>query len=314
MVIPSPKCSLVRFFTFAIVASPFQRAGGKKSPARYGRAGDRIYSFAMRLSIALLLVAALHGQPVTDLWLRGYSVIPQPRKFVAGTGDLRVDGNWRAEGPYAELLRNEWGLRGGSGGVITLAVRSGAVETRAEPEVAKQAYRIEIRDSRIEVIGNDRAGLFYGVQTLLQLYKEGALPKGTIEDWPALSLRFLHWDTKHHQDRIETLKRYLEWAAKFKVNMIGFELEDKFSYPSHPVIGAPGAFTPQQLQELVNYVLERHIQIVPEIQAPAHMGYVLKHKQFADFRADGMNYQVCMCDPRAYELIFSIYDDVIQAT
>jgi hypothetical protein len=63
------------------------------------------------------------------------------------------------------------------------------------------------------------------------------VPERAIEDWPKLQLRFLHWDTKHHQDRIETLKRYLDWSARFKANMIGFELEDKFEYPS-PVISA----------------------------------------------------------------------------
>jgi len=82
------------------------------------------------------------------------------------------------------------------------------------------------------------------VQTFLQLLKTKPggglqLPVCTIEDWPAYRLRFLHWDTKHHQDRVETLKHYLDWSARFKVNMIGFELEDKFEYPSHPVIGAP---------------------------------------------------------------------------
>ncbi|PYT28667.1 MAG: hypothetical protein DMG57_14110 [Acidobacteria bacterium] len=96
--------------------------------------------------------------------------------------------------------------------------------------------------------------------------------------------------------------------------MIGFELEDKFEYPSHPVIGAPGAFTARELQEIVNYGLERHIQVVPEIQAPAHMCYVLKHLEFAGLRSDGSNYQSCMCDPKAVDLILSMYDDVIAAT
>jgi hypothetical protein len=111
------------------------------------------------------------------------------------------------------------------------------VKTGDDPEIAKQGYRLVIAPDRVDILGNSDQGLFCGVQTLVQLLKPGhygklALPAGTIEDWPALRLRFLHWDTKHHQDRIETLKRYLDWSARFKVNMIGFELEDKFSYPA----------------------------------------------------------------------------------
>ncbi len=41
---------------------------------------------------------------------------------------------------------------------------------------------------------------------------------------------------------METLKRHLDWSARMNINRIGFELEDKFAYPSHPAIGAPGKF------------------------------------------------------------------------
>ena len=153
-------------------------------------------------------------------------------------------------------------------------------------KVDGQAYRLTITSTGIRITGNSDQGLFYVVQTLLQLLKPTCggkllLPAGEIEDWPATSLRFLHWDTKHHQDRMETLKRYLDWSARFKVNMIGFELEDKFEYPAHPIIGAPGAFTVAEMQEIVRYGLERFIQVVPQVQAPAHMAYVLKNERSA---------------------------------
>jgi len=46
----------------------------------------------------------------------------------------------------------------------------------------------------------------------------------------------------------ETLKRHLDWGAYFKVNAMAFEIEDKYEFPSHPVIGAPGAFTLDEMQ------------------------------------------------------------------
>jgi hypothetical protein len=260
-------------------------------------------------------------------------VIPTPRQVRLEPGDIHFDGAWVLDAgkPGAQhiavrTLRKdlaEWHgvtLRTGAAGkTLRLEVTPGAVATKAAPEIDRQAYRLRISDSLIEVTANGDPGLLYGVATLVQLLKRDPagrllLPKGTIEDWPAYQLRFLHWDSKHHQDRLETLKRYLDWAARFKVNMIGFELEDKFEYPSNPVIGAPGAFTAAELQEIVNYGLERYIQVVPQIQAPAHLAYALKHPQFAHLRADGNNYQSALCDPRTYELIFAMYDDVIRAT
>ncbi|MEM2465494.1 MAG: hypothetical protein QXL85_07810, partial [Candidatus Bathyarchaeia archaeon] len=42
--------------------------------------------------------------------------------------------------------------------------------------------------------------------------------------------------------------------------------------------------------------------------------YVLKHPEFAHLREDGNNYEACLCNEKTYELIFSMYEDVIKAT
>ncbi len=279
-------------------------------------------------------VSSQAGQLPSEFFLRGYSVIPSPRHVRLESSDLPFSGSWTYETTLSakhiairSLLTDLHDMHGlslrpaGSArtDILVLAIRSGAVKSGSKPELDRQAYRITAAPHRIIIEGNSDQGLFYGVQTFLQLLKPDGkgsvmLPAGAIEDWPTFELRFLHWDTKHHQDRIDTLKRYLDWCARFKVNMIGFELEDKFEYPSHPIIGAPGAYTTAELQEIVNYGLERFIQVVPQIQSPAHMSYVLKYPEFADLRADGNNYQSCLCDERTYQLIFSMYDDVIKAT
>jgi hexosaminidase len=287
------------------------------------------------LGMLFWVVTPAFAQRPTELFLRGYSVIPTPQKVELQDGEVEFNDSWVydatriAQGHIAvrslirdlqEFYRIE--LRPASNqakNVIRFSIDRGAARAGADAEIEKQGYRLKIAPGLIEIAGNADQGLFYGVQTLLQLLRPSArahllLPISTIEDWPKLQLRFLHWDTKHHQDRIETLKRYLDWSARFKVNMIGFELEDKFEYPTNPIIGAPGAFTSAELQEIVNYGLERFIQVVPQIQAPAHLAYALKHPQFAHLRADGNNYQVCLCDEESYKLIFQMYDDVIRAT
>ncbi len=279
----------------------------------------------------LLLSWVVAAEPApTELFLRGHSVIPSPQRVDLKDGEVRLDASWSIDAaPHIATRTLVQGLSefhgldlpmGAATGrnAIILRIRDGAVAA-APAETRAQAYRLTIAPGRIEITGNADAGLFYGVQTLIQLVKPGPaatllLPQCEIDDWPQLALRFLHWDTKHHQDRMETLKRYLDWAARFKANMIGFELEDKFAYPSHPVIGAPGAFTPAELQEIVNYGLERFIQVVPVVQAPSHMAYVLKHPQFAHLRADGNNYMSCLCLEDTYKLIFQMYDDLIAAT
>lgn len=283
------------------------------------------------LTLALLFAATATAEPApTDLFLRGYAVIPTPQQVELQPGDIRIDSSWTILGPAHIATRT---LAAGlaafhsltlkpapapAPNTIVLRIVPGTVKG-APAETSAQAYHLSIAPARIEITANGDPGLLYGVQTLIQLAKRNdggtlVLPGCEIADWPRLALRFLHWDSKHQQNRMTTLKRYIDWAVTFKANMIGFELEDKFSYPSNPIIGAPGAFTPAELQEIVNYGLERYVQVVPVIQSPAHMAYVLKHQQFAHLRADGNNYQSDLCNEETYKLIFQMYDDVIAAT
>ena len=269
---------------------------------------------------------------VSELRMRGYAVLPAPRQVVLVGGvvdvalfdwDFEVTGVDEGDIAVRELrsvLEDEHGVGLGAfedaGGIMEMAVRPGAVDTGTGDGRDEQAYAIYISLGKISLTGNGRPGLFYAVQTVLQLLDNpaGTLPTGRIVDWPRFELRLTHWDTKHHRDTMETLERYLDWCARFKINGILFELEDRFEYPSHPVIGAPGAFTTAELQELTDYALERHIEIVPDVQAPAHLSYVLKHEEFAHLRCDASNYQICMDEPEARKLLFDMYTDVCNAT
>ena len=276
------------------------------------------------------LASSSSADIVNGLRSLGYSLIPAAQKVVLTGREISVDSTWGIE-PHVDpgeiavrrlrdgaLALHNLGFEATGPGRIVLRVARGAV-AGTPPPTSDEAYALKIAPQRIEITGNANPGLLHGVQSLLQLLHTRSsgvwsLPEAEIEDWPALPLRFIHWDTKHHQDRPLTLKRFVDWASFYKINAIGFEIEDKYEFPRHPVVGAPGAFTKAEMQELTRYALERHIQLVPQIQAPAHMAYVLKHEEFRHLRADGINYQACMCDEEAISLIQDIYQDMIDAT
>lgn len=283
--------------------------------------------------ILMLFKGVVYASDDTDKQLhdRGYSLIPSPKQMELSAQDVIVDETWQVVSQVGEdfaakeliqevekLHRLKFSKTGEK--KIILSVKSGIVKGTNDPELNKQGYVIEITPNAVQITGNSKAGLFYGVQSVIQLLHRDPmtlrliLPEGEIRDWPDLQLRFIHWDTKNHLDRMSALKEYLDRLARLKVNMVSFEIWDKFQFPTDPDIGVKEGFTPAQLQELVNYGLERHIQIVPNIQAPAHMQWVLKLDKYAHLRADGSDYQACLCDPETYKLIFSLYQDVIDAT
>ncbi|HUU27785.1 MAG TPA: beta-N-acetylhexosaminidase [archaeon] len=268
---------------------------------------------------------------LTELRERGYSLIPAPQIVELGEQDIVVDSSWRLEArPGVDNFTAQWlirwagefhglGFRGTGSSKLVLQNVPGTVQGTNDPALNEQGYRIEITSGKIEITGNSETGLFYGVQSLIQLLRRNpngalTLPEGTITDWPDLEMRFVHWDTKLHQSRPETLKREMDWLAFFKVNYIAFDLDDRYEYPSHPIVGIPGAYTKEEMQEFTAYARERHIEFVPDLQSPAHMAYALKHPEFAHLRADGNNYQACLCDKEAVQLIRDLFQDLIDAT
>lgn len=300
---------------------------GKHWPPFIQRRTSLILCFLFLLSYNLAPAA---DNPDAILHARGYNIIPSPQQVELGAGDVEVDETWVVSSnvgddiAFKELIRvaaELHDLKFSTTGEkkIYLSVQPGIVKGANDPALNEQGYLIRISNASIEIIGNSKPGLFYGVQSLLQLIRadrKGNLkvPEGVIRDWPEFQLRFIHWDTKNHLDKFATLKEDLDRLARLKVNMISFEVWDKFKFPGYPEIGVKEGFTSAQLQELVNYGLERHIQIVPNLQVPAHMQWVLKHEKYAHLRADGSDYQACMCDPETDKLIFGLFQDVLNAT
>ncbi len=271
----------------------------------------------------------------TDLWAGGYNALPCPRSVELAGGSVRIDDNWSlvTDGDVDPAARDSLvaGLEemmgrplaggGGDAGSIALSVRAGTVASNSAVGIARQGCRLEIGAQGVQVIGNAGAGVFYGVQTLLQLLRRSAdgtkleLPLGVIEDWPECELRVIHYDTKHHQDRLETVKKMISRAASFKINAIAWEIEDKFAYQQHPAIGAPGAFTPDEMRDITVHALRHHVEIIPILQGPSHLAFVLKHEEFAHLREDpANNYMLCPSNDECFELLFSMSDELIAAT
>ncbi|HXH51075.1 MAG TPA: glycoside hydrolase family 20 zincin-like fold domain-containing protein, partial [Terriglobia bacterium] len=210
-----------------------------------------------RCFLPLVLGSALAWVPLdaatrSGLFGRGYAVIPQPQKVEFKGGDFEIGRGWRlqlGQGVRAddvaveslkEGLESRHGIRletRGRGNAIELVIQPGSVEIgqaadKNKPALEEQAYRLELAGSGIKITANAPTGLFYGVETLVQLVKhaEGKrwLPEATIMDWPDLEQRNIYWDDNHHLERMEVLKQALRQAAFYKINGFVIKLNDHF--------------------------------------------------------------------------------------
>lgn len=290
------------------------------------------------LAFAGVCAVAAHtaASPLSDV---GYSALPVPQHVVLKGREFHIGPNWRLQldpgiptnDVSVETLKEDLIGRhnlnlspaAAGGPAIRLSINPGSVVAGTAQDLdrdalAAQAYQIELNDRGIHIAANASAGLFYGVETLVQLIKhrDGKLwlPNAQITDWPDLQLRELYWDDAHHLERMDALKQAIRQAAFFKINGFAIKLEGHFQFNSAPAIVEPQALSPAQFQELTDYGLKYHVQLIPYLDAPAHVAFILKHPEYAALRAfPDSNYEMCTGNPETYKLLFGLFQDLLDA-
>ena len=290
------------------------------------------------LALTFLCIILARADTVSTLYARGYTVMPQPQVVKLGSSDFVFSADWKLElqgvapGDAAvQVLQEELDRRfrlkltkpGRGAGALRLVVaansaRTGEAQDRDRNALAQQAYKVELSHDGVTIAANAPTGLYYGVTTFVQLLKprDGALmlPEGEIEDWPDLQMRQLYWDDAHHLDRPETLKQAIRQAAFFKMNGFAIKLEGHFQYRSAPALVEPQALSPAQLQELTDYGLRHHVQLIPYLDSPGHIAFILKHPEYARLREyPESNYELCATNPDSYKLLFGMFQDLLDA-
>ncbi len=289
---------------------------------------------------ACLVTPVLRAETISPLAARGYTVVPQPQRVTLRPGDFRFGPQWRLQlgagldenspdiQTLIESLQQRHQLKlspttNAGGPALTLEVQSDAVspgpsQDKDRPAILEQAYRLELQPAAIRISANSRTGLFYGIQTFIQLLKQREdalwLPEGEITDWPDLQQRHIYWDDAHHLETLPTLEAAIRDAAFFKINGFVIKLEGHFRYRSAPSLVEPQALTPEEFQQLTDYGLRYHVQVIPYLDAPAHIAFILKHPEYAKLRAfPDSNYELCTTNPDALKLMYGMFDDLLAA-
>ena len=291
--------------------------------------------FSLTLVFIFSLSFAASG---SDLYQQGIHLIPYPQEVVLEGADFELEGGisivldkaasqadrFAAEDLAAQLLK-DFGVQArigtaASGKSIVLTRKGVPGKLRSlDKKKALQAYRLKTDGERLTITAKGEAGLFYGTRTLLQVIKKGPrgayVPGMEINDWPDIGERAAHYDTKHHQDKRSYVESFIRDLSTYKINMLVWEWEDKFEYPSHPEIGAPGAFTMEEMQELTRYARKYHVQIVPLVQGLGHVSFILKWPQYNHLREiAASNWEFCPLKDGSYELLNDLWQDAIEAT
>ena len=186
-------------------------------------------------------------------------------------------------------------------------------------EIDAEGYTLDITRDRVTISGNKKAGLLYGYMTLQQLMNDAReqgipLPLCHIEDSPQLSYRAIHLDMKHHMEKKEYYYELIDQLARYKVNGVIAEVEDKLGYERQPLVGSEDALSMKEWKKLSKYAKARNIEISPLVQGLGHASFILKHDQYKNLRDDPeSDWAFNPLDPETYELQFDLYLDAMEA-
>jgi hexosaminidase len=165
------------------------------------------------------------------------------------------------------------------------------------------AYTLSFTPNGITIVGATNAGLFYGTQTLLQIFSQynSTIPAMEISDAPRFSYRGLHLDVGRHMFPVAFIKKYIDLMSRHKFNRFHWhltedqgwrieikqypKLQEVAAYRKETVIGKSssknrgknfdgkrygGFYTQDEIRDVVAYAQKRYVTIIPEIELPGH--------------------------------------------
>jgi hexosaminidase len=194
------------------------------------------------ITVTLLALQATFAAPMPH-------IIPAPRKMEAGSGNFEISKRFRIFSdptcrPVADQLAGQ--LRrvtgfpvpvesadvGTSSGHLTLTTHDAASDLGAE------GYTLHVTPDHVIIRGKEASGVFYGVQTFMQLLPPEAygpnlsrgvkwqLPSIKIEDRPEYRWRGMLLDVARHFSNKEEVKKVLDTLAVHKANTFHWHLTD----------------------------------------------------------------------------------------
>jgi hexosaminidase len=135
-----------------------------------------------------------------------------------------------------------------------------------------EGYRLEMRGGEPRIEADTEAGRFYAEQTLQRL------PDGdvAIADRPRFAWRGFMLDVARHFFGVADVCRVIDHLAAYKLNVLHLHLSDdqgwRIAIGAWPRLTEHGGFyTHDDLRAIVRHAADRHITVVPEIDAPGHV-------------------------------------------
>ena len=211
-----------------------------------------------------------------------------------------------------------------------------------------EAYRLDITSKGVSITAGSNAGLFYGIQTLLQLTDQqtGSTAAAVIEDAPRFPYRGIMLDVSRHFRAKEFVMKQIDIMAAYKLNRLHLHLTDaagwrlqidryprltEFAawrkgeewkswwngdrqYCEQDADGASGGYyTKDDIREILEYARRHCITVIPEIEMPSHSEEVLTaYPELSCTHVPYKQADFCIGSEKTFEFLENVLTEVME--
>jgi hexosaminidase len=173
---------------------------------------------------------------------------------------------------------------------------------------SRESYTLQVTPQGAEIRGRSSAGIFYGVQTLLQMVEgtgaNAVLPVAEVKDWPALAYRGVMIDFSEGElIRVSEAERQIDLMARFKANQYYFYSEASIEFEGYDVVNPKGRYSRDEVRHVIEYARQRHIDIVPCMELYGHMHNLFRFEKYADLGLPRYGGEFDPRNPRMYAVL-----------
>ena len=201
---------------------------------------------------------------------------------------------------------------------------------KADKKLGKEGYAISITD-RITLSAPEAVGVYWGTRTLLQMAEQNlSLPKGVIRDFPDYEIRGFMIDCGRKFIPMHYLRDYVKIMAYYKMNCFQIHLNDngfkqffennwdktyaafRLESDTYPGLTArDGHYTKQEFIDLQKLAESCFVEIIPEIDAPAHTLAFAHYMPEIGSKEYGMDH-LDLFNPKTYEFMDGLFKEYLE--
>ena len=293
----------------------------------------KTFTFCTFLFVSLLVLAqnpCPQVIPALQQWTggKGTLALPAQGSIVINTADKDVlyDAATILAQDLKELLGWEYAIRIGKvkNNEIYLSL------SKPDEQLGEEGYVLRIAN-RVNVEAPTVKGVFWGTRTLLQMlyHQKAKLAKGTTRDWPEFPNRGFMLDVGRKFFTLDYLKEQIKVLSFYKMNEFQIHLNDNgfpqffdndwnktyaaFRLESERFPGLTakdGSYTKKEFTELQRMGMAYGVNIIPEIDIPAHSLAFTHYKPEIGTQEYGMDH-LDLYKEETYKFVDALLDEYL---